>query len=92
MKRSAAPAIAAIAAVVITWDVVMPRLGAETICATWRRWAIRRMAPMTFSLRILFAVVAVVCGVIVLIKAASDTALIATGIGLIAAGVGLVAP
>lgn len=44
------------------------------------------------SLKILFAIVAVVCGVIVLVKAAGGTAPIATGLGLIAAGVGLVAP
>ena len=47
---------------------------------------------MTLSLRWLFAVATVICGIIVLIKSSSSTGEIATGIGLITAGVGLVSP
>ncbi len=44
------------------------------------------------SLRLLFAIVAVICGIYVLVKSAGEPSMIATGIGLIAAGIGLVVP
>lgn len=47
---------------------------------------------MTISIRWLFAIVAIVCGLYVLIKSAGSNVALATGVGLIAAGVGLVSP
>lgn len=47
---------------------------------------------MKFSIRWLFAVAVVICGLYVLVKAAGNYAAVATGLGLLLAGVGLVAP
>lgn len=47
---------------------------------------------MTVTVRWLFAIVAICCGIYLLIKAAYDARFIAAGVGLIAAGIGLVVP
>jgi hypothetical protein len=47
---------------------------------------------MTFSIRWLFAIAVVVCGIVVLVKSAGSNVVVATGLGLVLAGVGLVAP
>jgi hypothetical protein len=39
--------------------------------------------------RLLCAIVAIAAGIVVLIRSAGDSALVATGVGLVAAGMGL---
>lgn len=45
-----------------------------------------------FTIRWLFAVATVICGILVLFKSDGSDVAVATGIGLVTAGVGLVAP
>lgn len=47
---------------------------------------------LNFSIRWLFAIATVICGIFVLFKSDGSDLAIATGIGLVTAGVGLVAP
>lgn len=47
---------------------------------------------MTLTIRWLFAIITVICGIYVLIQSSGDKTTIAIGVGLISAGVGLVSP
>lgn len=48
--------------------------------------------PYPLVIRWIFALAAIICGIYLLVKAASDGRFVAAGVGLIAAGVGLVVP